>query len=209
MPSGWCTALSASDNLNSQQFSPKWSGPPVGQLAFGVHDLSHGQPTSHGDFTPHDPFEVDQHGFLYERTGVPGTLSRVTPSADKAAGNAPARDLYKRYGGGKDTAPEVQSHWDNQPLHQVRSDTPVHTSQDFATTEYKKTENKAAGRERINGIRQSLQSGEDIKKPAWLVRQSGRLYAMDGHHRIVASREEGRETYPARVWDRDAEKKKR
>jgi hypothetical protein len=190
----------------SNVLGPQWSGPDPGQLVMGVNDLSHGHPTTNGDFTPHEPFEVDPHGFVHERTGI-GTLSRVTPSADKEAGNDSARNLYKTYGGGRDKSPEIREHWDNQPLMHVRSDALVHTSQDFDTTEYKHTPDKPPGRERINSIRDSLKSGEDIKDPAWLVRQSGRLYAMDGHHRIVASREEGRPTYPARVWDRDAEKK--
>jgi hypothetical protein len=174
----------------------------------GVHDLAHGNPTTTGDFTPHTPFEVDKHGFVYEQTGTKGQMGRLTPSADRAAGNPSARDLYRKFGGGRDKTPEIRAHWDAQPLVHVRSDTPVHTSQDYDTTEFKSTPDKAPGRERSEGIRASLRSGENIKDPAWLVRQSGRLYTMDGHHRIVASREEGRATYPARVWDRDAEKKR-
>lgn len=186
---------------------PQWSGPDPGQLVMGVNDLTHGHPTTHGDFTPHKPFEIDQHGFIYEHTGGSGgTAPRMKPSADKEAGNESARDLYRRFGGGRDSDPKVQAHWDSMPLHHVRSDTPVHTSQGYDVTEHKATGDKADGRTRINAIRESLAAGEDIKKPAWMVRQSGRLYAMDGHHRIVASREEGRETYPVRLWDRDAER---
>lgn len=185
----------------NRNLGPQWSGPPVGQLVMGVHDAAHGQPTTHGDFTPHDPFEIDEHGFITERGGI--GWAKITPSADKAAGNPSAKDLYKQYGGGRANDPEVQKHWESQPLVHVRSDTPVHTGQPAKVTEHSKTGDKPPGRERIEGIRESLRSGEEIRDPAWLVRQSGRLYAMDGHHRIVASREEGRETYPARVWDRD------
>lgn len=185
-----------------------WSGPIPGQTVMGVHDASHGDPTSHGDFTPHEPHTVDQHGFVYERTGSPGTLSRMKPSADAAVKNDSARDLYRKWGGGHDKSEEVRAHWAAQPLQQVRADSPVHTSQDFDTTEYKSTPGKPPGRERIEGIKQSLRSGDPIRDPAWLVRQSGRLYTMDGHHRIVAAREEGLEHYPARVWDRDAERGK-
>lgn len=185
-----------------------WSGPIPGQLVMGVHNAEHGHPTTHGDFTPHEPFEVDQHGFVHERGSIPGTLSRVKPSADKAAGNESARDLYKRFGGARDKSPEIRAHWDAQPLHQINSDTPVHTSQDYDTTEFKSTGDKPAGRERIEGIKTSLRQGDPIRDPAWLVRQSGRLYSMDGHHRIVAAREEGLPSYPARVWDRDAERNK-
>ena len=174
----------------------------------GVSDLSHGHPTSTGDFTPHEPYEIDKHGFVYEHTFLANSLSRVKPSADKDAGNESARDLYKRYGGARDKSPEIRAHWDAQPLHEIPSNTLVHTSQDYDTTEFKATPDKPAGRERIEGIRDSIRQGDKIRDPAWLVRQSGRLYAMDGHHRIVAAREEGLPSYPARLWDRDAEKKR-
>lgn len=192
----------------STPLGPQWSGPDPGQLVMGVHDATHGNPTSAGDFTPHTPFEVDKHGFVYEHTFVPHGVGRVNSSADKAAGNDSARNLYKRYGGGKDADPKVQEHWANQPLHQVPANTLVHTSQDYDTTEFKATPTKAPGRERIDAIRSSLKDGGEIRDPAWMVRQSGRLYAMDGHHRIVAAREEGLSHYPARIWDRDAEKKR-
>ena len=189
--------------------SGRWSGPPVGQAVMGVHNAVHGVPTSAGDFTPHTSFEVDRHGFVYEPKFAATGMTRVGASADKAAGNPDARTLYAKFGGGQDRNPSVREHWEQQPVHQVRSDTPVHTGQDYDTTEFKSTPSKPGGRERIEGIRSSLRQGEEIRDPAWLVRTSGRLYSMDGHHRIVASREEGKETYPARIWDLDAERKKR
>jgi hypothetical protein len=187
--------------MSNRNLGPQWSGPDPGQLVMGVHDAAHGNPTTLGDYTPHEPFEVDRHGFVYEKTALQG--GRTKPSADKAAGNQSARDLYRKWGGGRDTDPKVVEHWQSQPLHEVRSDTVIHTSQDYDTTEHKATPTKAPGRERIEGIRQHLASGGETD-PAWLVRQSGRLYAMDGHHRIVGHREAGKEFFKAHVWDRDA-----
>lgn len=178
----------------------QWSGPIPGQTVMGVHDATHGIPTSHGDFTPHEPFEVDRHGFVFEGEGLG---RRATPSADKAAGNPSARNLYRSYGGGHDSNPSVRADWEKYPVVNVRSDTPVHTHQDFATTEFKQTAGKRAGRDRIEGIKKSLQAGDPIKEPVWLVHQSGRLYAMDGHHRMVAAREAGLSHYPARIRNMD------
>jgi hypothetical protein len=218
-------------NLNGQQFLPgmedmvpqqaprttvraqpatpgTWSGPMPGQLVMGVHNAVHGQPTSLSDNIAHKPFEIDQHGFVHEQTFMPNVMSRVVPSADKAAGNSSSRDLYRTLGGGQDKNEAVRAGWEQVPVSRVKSDTPVHTGQDYDTTEFKHTPNKPAGRERIEGIKESLRAGEDIREPAWMVKRSGRLYAMDGHHRIVAAREEGLPDYPARVRDLDAENKR-
>lgn len=91
----------------------------------------------------------------------------------------------------------LHAHWASQPLHQVRTDAPIHTAQSAKETETQKPTS--------TGLRQSLQNGEDIREPAWLVKKAGRLYALDAHHRMHAARQEGRETFPARVWDWDAE----
>lgn len=195
--------MGATDSLG-----PQWSGPPRGQLVMGVNDLSHGHPTSAGDFTPHEPFEVDQHGFVHERTFVPGSMTRVSPSADTSVSNPSARNLYRDYGGGRDKDPEVRALWDAVPVKDVPSSTLIHTGQDYDTTEFKHTSFKPPGRERIDSLRGAVREGQAIE-PSWLVKQSGRLYAMDGHHRIVAHREEGTETFPARVWDIDAVEKAR
>lgn len=213
--------------LNAQQFLPgmessdspretahhasatsgQWSGQIPGQLVMGVHEGEHGNPKSHSTLASDEPFEIDKHGFVYEDTHRPG-IGRMTPSADKAAGNPSARDLYRQYGGSRDADPEVRAHWDSQPLQEIHTATPVHTSQSYETTEHKQTDTKPPGRERINKIRASLQGGEPIREPAWILKQSDRLYSMDGHHRMVAAREEGLSSYPARVWDRDAERRR-
>lgn len=166
----------------------------------GIHKADHGIPTSHGDFTPHEPYEVDAHGFIYE-----GDTKNLRPSADADAGNPSVKELYRSFGGGHDASVQVRRHWESKPLMSIRTDTPVHTAQAATTTEFKQTDQKQVGRDRINSIRNSLESGEPMREPVWLVRQSGRLYAMDGHHRVVAAREAGLGYYPARVWDRDKE----
>jgi hypothetical protein len=186
-------------NLNPSQFDPytgptsKWSGPMPGQMVMGVHDLGkEGIPTTMGKFTPDQPYETDPHGNIREER-IMGT-----PSADMASGGENVHDLYHDYGGGMATMSRVQEHWARQPLVHIKSDTPIHTGQEHITTEIKN-----AGRERIDAIRESLRAGDRIKEPVWVVRQSGRLFALDGHHRVVAAREEGLPDYPARLWDRD------
>lgn len=91
----------------------------------------------------------------------------------------------------------LHEHWASQPLHQIRTDAPVHTAQSARETETEKPSSQ--------GLRASLQNGEDIREPAWIMKKAGRLYALDAHHRMHAARQEGRETFPARVWDWDAE----
>ncbi len=98
---------------------------------------------------------------------------------------------------------KLQDHWASMPVHQIPSNAPVHTGQSVHETL------DGGDTSRIPKIRGSLQNGHDIQKPAWMVKKAGRLYALDGHHRITAAREEGRESYPAHVWDMDAEKKAR
>lgn len=215
--------------LNSQQFLPglehlsgveraptpprvatsgQWSGQIPGQLVMGVHSAEHGNPRSLNPTGPATPFEVDRHGFVHEETRVRvgSDHHRVKPAADAVAGNKSARDLYRSFGGANDKSDAIREHWSEQPLHQISADTPVHTMQDYATTEHKEviSAGKDPGRWRIDAMRGTLREGGSLG-PAWIVKQSGRLFAMDGHHRIVASREEGKPNYPAHVWDRDKE----
>lgn len=92
---------------------------------------------------------------------------------------------------------ELHAHWNSQPLVHVRTDAPIHTAQGITETQTEKPTSQ--------GLRQSLQNGEDIREPAWLVKKAGRLYALDAHHRMHAARQEGLSHFPARVWDWDAE----
>lgn len=91
----------------------------------------------------------------------------------------------------------LHAHWASQPLHHIPTDTPIHSAQAVGETETEKPSSQ--------GLRQSLQNGEQIREPAWIMKKAGRLYALDAHHRMNAARQEGLGTFPARVWDWDAE----
>lgn len=61
------------------------------------------------------------------------------------------------------------------------------------------------GMKTVHKIAGELRNGGKIKKPAWVVKQGGRLFALDGHHRILAARLAGHSHVPVKLWDRDAE----
>jgi hypothetical protein len=130
---------------------------------------------------------------------------RTLPTDQHGNVYAPRHDLahlLTDYGGGLASEdPHVQAHWARQPLHQVRADTPIETTQHWHETS--DPNNEDAGDE----IRKSLASGEPIKKPVWLARSKNRLYALDGHTRMLAAREAGLSHYPAHVWDLDTTQK--
>lgn len=202
-----------------------YRGPIPGQQVMGVHHLG-GDAINHISRGSHqEPFyTVDPTGMVQE-TGdsgrrQPAGARWVSPADIEAKQNvAKTMNLYPRYGGVQKDDPETQKHWAAQPLQHIDTMHAVHTGQDWRETEWgadadrimagARRQDNAAGRQRINAVRATLQQGEDIREPAWIVKRSGRLYSMDGHHRIVASREEGRETFPARVWDLDADEAKR
>jgi hypothetical protein len=91
----------------------------------------------------------------------------------------------------------LHEHWASQPLHHIPTDTPIHSAQAVGETQTEKPTSQ--------GLRQSLQNGEQIREPAWIMKKAGRLYALDAHHRMHAARQEGLATFPARVWDWDKE----
>ena len=196
-----------------------YSGPIPGQMVMGVHNLG-GDEVGHVSRGAHtEPFyAVDHTGFVQELgdSGRHGPRKWVSPVDISARHNVQQTvHLYRKYGGSFADNPRVQAHWDSQPLHQIPSDAPVHTGQDPRETLWGDdaldvhsgalAAEHAEGRQRVNAIRASLQAGEPLRNPAWLVKRAGRLYSLDGHHRVLAAREEGLSHYPARVWDMDAE----
>lgn len=202
-----------------------YSGPIPGQMVMGVHNLG-GDALNHVSRGGHqEPFyEVDPTGFVKELgdSGRHGLMRRFVSPVDISANHNVQQTvgLYRKWGGGRAGIDEVEDHWDRQPLHQIRSDAPIHTGQDWQETlygddradvMYKGTTyggsppEEAEGRQRVNAIRASVQQGNPIRKAAWLVKRAGRLYSLDGHHRVLAAREEGLSHFPARVWDMDAE----
>lgn len=189
-----------------------WSGPIPGQQVMGVHDLG-------GDGRWKATYEIDHAGNVSEPQS-----SRVATGPEQGARDSrPAARYYATHGGiyGKQPTPvaddapvqdrhhfehmqrnyeRVTSHWAAQPVHQIPSGTPIHTAQDVGET-------RGEDDPRIQNIRADLQNGGEIQKPAWLMKKAGRLYALDGHHRIDAARMEGHSHFPAHVWDLDAEEK--
>lgn len=126
---------------------------------------------------------ADPHGFVQQ------TTSNLHPDPD-----ARTARLFSSHGGGVNT-PSVREFWDKQPVHSVKTDTPLHSTQSHAVTEHD------GG---IEAIQKDLEAGGRIKDPAWVVKDRGRLFVLDGHHRITAARRSGRSEFPARVWDRDS-----
>lgn len=193
----------------------RWSGPDPHQTVMGVHDLA----DNNG--------QMDAHGFVSERPFVnrgeldPVHLGKVRTADENHLGQGgngvPAKNFYHRYGGSKANRPEVQMHWAAQPVVQVRSDQLIHTGQSTDETELGRAHGSAEfqalfpgrreGRERVNNIRDDVEQGNPIEKPAWLIKHNSRLYSLDGHHRIVAAREAGLSHFPARLWDLDAQRK--
>lgn len=162
----------------------KWSGIAPGQQIMGVRDLG----STH---------EADPHGFAHE-----GRMQNFADWPTQGGSGQSARNFYKTVGGKHSKNPSVVMHWAAQPLHDVPSDAIVHTAQHWEhETESGSNAMTQEGRKRIDAIRADLENGGTINKPAWLVRHNERLYALDGHHRIVAAREAGHPTFPARIWD--------
>lgn len=186
----------------------RWTGPDPHQLIMGVHDLAqnNGQP--------------DMHGFIHEHPHFAGddVISPDQNFLGQGGNGKKTTDLMRKFGGAKKHEPDVQEHWASQPLHMVPTNTIVHTRQSPEETEQGKAygdpmfralyPGRQEGRERVNAIRDDVEHSGGIRQPAWLVRHNSRLYSMDGHHRIVAAREAGAESYPAHVWDLDAQKKR-
>lgn len=178
---------------------PQWSGPipgqtvmhprRLGELSYGVdsHDVATGvtRPESRH-------MEVDPHGFVQQVHDV-SAKGRQFQDLDLDRGTV---GLHSSHGGSIKTA-SVREHWDKQPQTRVRTDTPVHSTQWHGDTE---------GVGDIESITRDLTNGGKINDPVWLVKDMGKLYALDGHHRITASRRAGLADYPARIWDRDAER---
>lgn len=193
----------------------RWSGPDPHQMVMGVHDLAenNGQPDAHGFISER---QFMQRGEL-DPTHYGKVESPDTNNLGSGGNGIRAKNFYARYGGSKANNPAVQMHWASQPTVQVRSDALVHTGQSTDETELGKAHGSAEyqalfpgrreGRERVNNIRDDLEAGNEIEKPAWLIKHNSRLYSLDGHHRIVASREAGKSHYPAKVWDLDAQRK--
>ena len=177
---------------------PQWSGPipgqtvmnprRLGELSYGVdsHDVAMGitEPEARH-------MEVDPHGFVQQVHNVKAGKQFQDLDVDSRTVN-----LHSSHGGSIKT-PSVREHWDKQPLTRVRSDTPVHSTQWHGDTE---------GVGDIDAITKDLTNGGKINDPVWLVKDMGKLYALDGHHRITATRRAGLADYPARIWDRDAER---
>jgi hypothetical protein len=172
---------------------PRWSGIDRLQMVMGARNA---------DFIQHS----DQHGFIYEPTRDNWTGKRQVADADRDSGDQ-ALHLYPSFGGSRRSSPQVQAHWESQPLHHIASDALIHTAQSMHETEGGRDPMMNEGRKRVDVINASLARGEEIQNPAWIVKHNERLYALDGHHRILASRESGKPTFPARVWDRDAERR--
>lgn len=168
-----------------------WSGPipgqtvmhpqDLGRLNRGITSLEHLEGAD--SFSAQKRFlEADQHGVVQQ------TTSNADPDPDISTAR-----LFLSHGGGADK-PGVKDFWDKQPVHSVNADTPVHSTQS-----HRDTENSGS----VERIRRELSSGAKIENPAWLVKDKGRLFVLDGHHRIAAARQAGRKNFPARVWDRD------
>lgn len=185
-----------------------WSGPDPHQRIMGVRDLAE----NNG--------QLDEHGFVHEpnpkflNNPLVNRAGADYKSADDRIGDVTrAKDFYRTVGGSHAHKEHVQDHWSKQPVHDIPSSAPIHTGQ-YWDLETEKGHDRLGlspevpeGRQRINSIRGSMEkSGFDREQAPWLVKHNNRLYALDGHHRIVAAREAGLQSFPARVWDRDAER---
>ena len=173
---------------------PHWSGPVPGQTVMNprrLGELSYGIDSNDAAIGATAPeqrhMEVDPHGFVQQVH-----FSRQFDNIDI---DRPSIDLYSTHGGQiKDK--RVRDHWVKQPRTEIRTDTPLHTAQSTYDTE---------GVGSIDDIVNDLKSGGKINQPAWIVRDKGKLFVLDGHHRITAARRAGLSHFPARLWDRDAE----
>lgn len=183
----------------------KWSGPDTHQLVMGVHDLGE----NNGQFDP--------HGFVHEPSDIDhwaeDTARRVGENfrAPEDNGDSHAKQFYRSVGGGHSDKADVRMHWASQPTVDVPSNAIIHTGQyhDLETEEGgpgPASGNVPEGRARINTIRTSMEKdGFNPGSAPWLMKHNDRLYALDGHHRIQAAREAGLPSFPAKIWDRDAE----
>lgn len=176
---------------------PQWSGPIPGQTVMDPRSLgrlSYGVDANEwamGITAPESRHaEIDDHGFYSQ---VHDVKARQFDGIDV---DRTSENLHVQYGGSNSRVPSVREHWAKQPVARVRADSPLHTTQATVDTE---------GVGSIDSIRQSLAAGNGIKEPVWLVRDQGKLFVLDGHHRITAARREGLKDFPARIWDRDAE----
>lgn len=186
-----------------------YRGPLPGQMAMGPH----GEPSEWKQESAEIPgaratrsLEADSLGFYQEHgEGSTSPVGRTTPSTPWD----PRIDAEQMYGEnqsatwhrGVGMARGLGSHyyvgnpkWNTIRQTQVHVDTPVHTTQPS-------TETFDEDPNRIHGM---IDSGQ-IHKPAHLLRLGGRLFALDGHHRIATARIRGDEHYPAKIWDADAE----
>lgn len=175
--------------------SKGWSGPIPGQQVMHQTDLgrrSIGVTAQEYHRTGQDIPKMryqsaDPHGFMQQ------PMTAWAPETDQRT-----QDLYAQHGGALHDVPRVRDFWQQKPVHQVRSDTPLHSTQSWEATEGEKPGS-------ITQIQHELEHGGALKAPSWLVKDQGRLFVLDGHHRIAAARRAGKETFPAHVWDRDAE----
>lgn len=206
----------------------KWSGPIPGQTVMGVHRLGGDAPDR---FTDHEA--VDSTGFVDEQrknvrgrwqTPVDAETRARRPAVDLYASHGGYHGKSVRehhalkaeaegYDGhvtqylldtdwnstddidrADERSAKVRETWQQAPVHQIPADAIVHTGQSHEETL------DGLG---MTAIRASLQNGQPIRKEAWLGKVGGRLYGLDGHHRITAARHEGLSHYPARVIDFD------
>lgn len=175
----------------AQSTDRQWSGPIPGQTVMHPQNLgkqNHGI-TSHEweqgeDATSTEKrfLSADPHGFVQQ------TTSNLHPDSDASVAR-----LYESHGGAIHT-PDNHKFWSQQPVRTVSADTPLHSTQSHSMTE------ESGG---VDSIAKDLRAGRSIKDPVWLVRDKGRLFVLDGHHRVAAARQAGRKNFPARVWDRD------
>lgn len=178
---------------------PQWSGPIPGQTVMHprrLGEMSHGVDSGDVAMGITEPqtrhMEADPHGFVqqvHDVSAVGGQFRDLDVDRNTIG-------LHATHGGSVKT-PKVRDHWVKQPKMNVRTDTPIHTTQWHGDTE---------GVGSIDSIVKDLTTGGQIDQPVWLVKDMGKLYALDGHHRITAARRAGLSHFPARVWDRDAER---
>lgn len=181
------------------QTSPEWSGPVPGQTVMHprrLGELSYGVDADQAAMGVTEPesrhMRVDPHGFVQQVHDVSG-VSRQFQNLDA---DQTSVHLFNTHGGSLRKQAAVREHWEKQPTSKVRTDTPLHSTQSHLDTE------SIPG---IDSIKQGLTKGGKINSPVWLVRDQGKLFVLDGHHRITASRQAGKSHFPAKIWDRDAE----
>lgn len=179
------------------------SGPLPGQMAWDQH-LEH-------------ELTADDHGFFVEQDNE--KYFTAQGKRDQANGLQPERG-YAILGPHAQGSRKVLKAWEKVPVVHFPVDAPLHTTQTANVTEEDQggTWNSRdldkqygsqrgthlRGRSTINGIVADLSAGGQIREPVWLIKQDNRHFVLNGHHRIVAAREAGHQTVPARVLDLDA-----